>query len=138
MFVLITYDVSTISPEGRRRLRRVARVCENFGQRVQLSVFECQVGDTEMVKLRHQLLEEMNPGEDSIRFYFLGEDPSKRVELAAVHMPAVAVSRKNKFVVMQFGASPGGARAVRIQGRTAHKCFPDSQPGQESAGRRRQ
>ena len=52
----------------------------DFGQRVQLSVFECQVGDTEMVKLRHQLLEEMNPSEDSIRFYFLGEDPSKRVE----------------------------------------------------------
>ena len=47
---------------------------------VQLSVFECDVGDTDMVKLRHQLLEEMNPHEDSIRFYFLGEDPSKRVE----------------------------------------------------------
>ena len=80
MYVLITYDVSTLTKEGRRRLRRVARVCENFGQRVQLSVFECQLGDTEMVKLRHQLLEEMNPSEDSIRFYFLGEDPSKRVE----------------------------------------------------------
>ncbi len=55
-------------------------MCENFGLRVQLFVFECQVGDTEMVKLRHELLEEMNPNEDSIRFYFLGEDPSKRVE----------------------------------------------------------
>lgn len=45
MFVLVTYDVSTVTPEGRRRLRRVARVCENFGQRVQFSVFECNVGD---------------------------------------------------------------------------------------------
>ena len=80
MYMLITYDVSTLTKEGRRRLRRVARVCENFGQRVQLSVFFSDAAATEMVKLRHQLLEEMNPHEDSIRFYFLGEDPSKRVE----------------------------------------------------------
>jgi CRISPR-associated endonuclease Cas2 len=58
MFVLVTYDVSTLTPEGRRRLRRIARVCQNFGQRVQLSVFECFVGETELVRLRHDLLEE--------------------------------------------------------------------------------
>jgi len=80
MFVLVTYDVSTISSEGRRRLRRVARVCENFGQRVQFSVFECCVGEKDWVQLKHDLLEEMNPSEDSIRFYFLGEDASRRVE----------------------------------------------------------
>lgn len=80
MFVLVTYDVSTTTPEGRRRLRRVAQVCQNFGQRVQYSVFECSVGERELTRLRHDLLEEMNPGEDSIRFYYLGEDPSRRVE----------------------------------------------------------
>jgi CRISPR-associated protein Cas2 len=80
MLMLVTYDVSTITPEGRRRLRRVARVCENFGQRVQFSVFECQVGDKDWVRLRHELLEEMNPHEDSLRFYFLGEEAGRRVE----------------------------------------------------------
>jgi len=80
MHVLVTYDVSTLTKEGRRRLRRVARVCLNFGQRVQLSVFECSVGDTELARLRHDLLEEMSPTEDSIRLYLLGEDPSRRVE----------------------------------------------------------
>jgi CRISPR-associated protein Cas2 len=80
MHVLVTYDVSTLTKEGRRRLRRVARVCLNFGQRVQLSVFECSVGETDFARLRHDLLEEMNPQEDSLRLYRLGEDPSRRVE----------------------------------------------------------
>jgi CRISPR-associated protein Cas2 len=80
MFVLVAYDVSTTTREGRRRLRRVAQVCLNFGQRVQFSVFECSVGDTELVRLRHDLLEEINPDEDSLRLYTLGEDPSRRVE----------------------------------------------------------
>jgi CRISPR-associated protein Cas2 len=80
MFVLVTYDVSTTTRQGRRRLRRVAQVCLNFGQRVQFSVFECSVGDTELVRLRHALLEEINPDEDSLRLYMLGEDPSRRVE----------------------------------------------------------
>ena len=80
MHVLVTYDVSTLTPEGRRRLRRVARVCQNFGQRVQYSVFECVVGDSELARLRHDLLEEMSPHEDSLRLYLLGEDPSRRVE----------------------------------------------------------
>jgi CRISPR-associated protein Cas2 len=80
MYVLVTYDVSTIAAEGRRRLRRVAQVCQNFGQRVQYSVFECSVGERELVRLRHDLLEEMNPDEDSLRLYYLGEDPIRRVE----------------------------------------------------------
>jgi CRISPR-associated protein Cas2 len=80
MFVLVAYDVSTTSREGRRRLRRVAQVCLNFGQRVQYSLFECTVGETELVQLRHDLLEEINPHEDSLRLYMLGEDPSRRVE----------------------------------------------------------
>jgi CRISPR-associated protein Cas2 len=80
MYVLVTYDVSTVTKEGRRRLRRVAQVCKNFGQRVQLSVFECSVGEAEFVRLRHGLLEEINPEEDSLRLYLLGEDPSRRVQ----------------------------------------------------------
>ena len=80
MFLLVTYDVSTTSREGRRRLRRVAQVCLNFGQRVQFSVFECSVGETDLVRLRRDWLEEINPAEDSLRLYLLGEDPSRRVE----------------------------------------------------------
>ncbi len=80
MFVLICYDVSTISPGGRRRLRRVAQVCKNFGQRVQQSVFECDVGEIEWATLRPALLAEFDPAEDSLRFYRLGENLSARAE----------------------------------------------------------
>jgi CRISPR-associated protein Cas2 len=80
MHVLVTYDVSTVTAAGRKRLRRVAQACLNFGQRVQYSVFECQVGEAELVRLRHELLDEINPHEDSLRLYMLGEDPSPRVE----------------------------------------------------------
>lgn len=55
MLVLVTYDVSTVEKAGVRRLRRVARACEDYGTRVQKSVFECQVGKTEWVNLRHRL-----------------------------------------------------------------------------------
>ncbi|MBM4075384.1 MAG: CRISPR-associated endonuclease Cas2 [Planctomycetes bacterium] len=80
MLVLVTYDVSTMTSEGRRRLRRVAKVCTNYGQRVQLSVFEMNVGEKEIVRLKHDLLKEINPMEDSLRLYFLGENPQHRVE----------------------------------------------------------
>ena len=69
--ILVAYDVSTTSQAGRRRLRRVAQVCKNFGQRVQQSVFECTVGATELTQLRQQLLEEINPEEDNLRLYRL-------------------------------------------------------------------
>ena len=61
-------------------MRRVAKVCENYGQRVQYSVFECSVGETELVRLRHDLLGEINLHEDSLRLYSLGENPSARVQ----------------------------------------------------------
>ncbi|MBI3408667.1 MAG: CRISPR-associated endonuclease Cas2 [Planctomycetes bacterium] len=80
MHVLVTYDVSTITPAGRRRLRRVAQACLNYGQRVQYSVFECQVGETEMVRLRQELLAEINAHEDSLRIYQLGEEAGPKVE----------------------------------------------------------
>ena len=71
MQVLVCYDVSTTSPEGRRRLRRVARVCLDFGQRVQQSVFECTVDEADLTRLRAQLLDEINLVEDSLRLYRL-------------------------------------------------------------------
>jgi CRISPR-associated protein Cas2 len=80
MLVLITYDVTTETPEGQRRLRRVAKVCQNYGQRVQKSVFECLVDPTQWAVLRGQLVKEIKPNEDSLRFYFLGKNWKPRVE----------------------------------------------------------
>ena len=80
MMVLVTYDVSTTSSEGRRRLGRVARVCLDYGQRVQNSVFECQVDPGQWAKLRQRLLDLYVPAEDSVRFYFLGAHWRKRVQ----------------------------------------------------------
>jgi len=80
MLVLVTYDVSTETPEGRRRLRRVANVCKNMGQRVQNSVFECLVDPAQWVGLRNRLMDEIEPDEDSLRFYFLGKNWKLRVE----------------------------------------------------------
>lgn len=74
MLVLIVYDVATSDAGGPKRLRRVARACQDFGQRVQKSVFECTVGPTEWAALRGRLIDEMNPKADSIRFYFLDAD----------------------------------------------------------------
>lgn len=80
MLVLVTYDVSTVDKAGRRRLNRVARACLDFGQRVQNSVFECVVDPTQWARLRLRLLDEYNPKEDSLRFYFLGSNWKDRVE----------------------------------------------------------
>ena len=71
MQVLVCYDVTTTTPEGRRRLRRVARVCLDFGQRVQQSVFECTLDETELTRLRSRLLDEIDLDEDSLRLYRL-------------------------------------------------------------------
>jgi len=80
MLVVVCYDVSTVEPEGQRRLRRVARTCKDYGQRVQFSVFECEIDPARWVKLRHRLIDEIDPGADSLRFYFLGANWRKRVE----------------------------------------------------------
>jgi CRISPR-associated protein Cas2 len=80
MLVVVAYDVSTESDEGVKRLRRVARVCENRGQRVQNSVFECLVDAAQWVRLRADLVAEINAAEDSLRFYFLGDNWKRRVE----------------------------------------------------------
>lgn len=80
MWIVISYDVSTDDRAGRKRLRRVAKVCERHGQRVQKSVFECQVDDMTFEKLRHQLLKEINESEDSLRIYRIMEPREEYVE----------------------------------------------------------
>ena len=80
MFVLVTYDVATTTKAGRRRLQRVAKACQDYGQRVQNSVFECVVDPEKWARLRLRLLEEYEPAEDSLRFYFLGANWRHRVE----------------------------------------------------------
>ena len=80
MFVLVSYDVSTEDKEGQGRLRRIAKICQNFGQRVQYSVFECIVDPAQWARLRTMLVDVMEPEKDSLRFYFLGSNWRRRVE----------------------------------------------------------
>lgn len=87
MLILVTYDVSTVEKAGRRRLRRVAQACEDYGVRVQKSVFECQVGQTEWVQLKDRLLREIKADEDSLRFYYLDETAKQRIEHHGVDKP---------------------------------------------------
>lgn len=77
MLILVSYDVSTLEKKGRRRLRHVARACLNFGQRVQYSVFECQVNEMQYEELKNTLLDIIDDGEDSLRFYRLTEPLEK-------------------------------------------------------------
>jgi CRISPR-associated protein Cas2 len=85
VLVLITYDVATSTPQGQRRLRRVAQACQDYGQRVQKSVFECRVGPAQWVNLRSRLLEEIEVSFDSLRFYFLEE--GTRIEHHGIDPP---------------------------------------------------
>ena len=80
MLVLVSYDVSTINRAGRTRLRRLAKTCEDFGQRVQNSVFECILDQAQWAMLRAALLDVYSEEEDSLRFYFLGKNWTSRVE----------------------------------------------------------
>ena len=84
MMVLVTYDVKTEDKIGQTRLRHVANVCKDFGQRVQYSVFECLVDPAQWVVLRQRLTSIIKPNEDSLRFYFLGANWKKRVEHVGV------------------------------------------------------
>ncbi len=79
MLIIVTYDVSTETPAGRRRLRRVARICEGMGQRVQKSVFECQVNEMQYEQLERALLAEIDEQEDSLRLYRITETAQLRV-----------------------------------------------------------
>jgi len=80
VMVLITYDVNTETAAGEKRLRKVAKQCENFGQRVQYSVFECLIDPAQLRQLKHLLTEIIDPEKDSLRFYYLGNKWRTRVE----------------------------------------------------------
>lgn len=80
MMVLVTYDVKTETAAGAKRLRRVAKICKNYGQRVQYSVFECLVDPAQWAMLRQGLIDAVEEEEDSLRFYFLGANWHRRVE----------------------------------------------------------
>jgi CRISPR-associated protein Cas2 len=80
MFVIVSYDVATDDAKGQRRLRRVAKTCKDFGQRVQYSVFECIVDPAQWTMLKERLISEIDPQKDSLRFYYLGSNWQRRVE----------------------------------------------------------
>ena len=80
MMVLVTYDVSTIEAGGPRRLRRLAKACQDFGQRVQNSVFEIEVDPSEWTALKKRLEDIFHPKHDSLRYYYLGANWQRRVE----------------------------------------------------------
>ena len=80
MLVLVTYDVSIVADDGQRRLRRVAKACKDYGQRVQFSVFECEVDPAQWAVLRQRLIDEIDSEVDSLRFYFLGSNWRRRIE----------------------------------------------------------
>lgn len=84
MLLLITYDVDTTSAAGRKRLRKVAKVCVNYGQRVQNSVFECSADAATAKMIKAKLMALINPAQDSLRFYNLGDRYQSRIEHVGV------------------------------------------------------
>lgn len=90
MMVLITYDVNTVSKTGSKRLRHVARECQNYGQRVQNSVFECVLSEAQFVLLKSKIELIIDSNLDSIRFYFLGKNWPRKIE---------SIGRKTSFDV---------------------------------------
>ncbi len=80
MLIIVTYDVSTETPAGRKRLRRVARACERIGQRVQKSVFECRIDEMQFEALERELLAEIDDTKDNLRFYRITEPEELRVK----------------------------------------------------------
>ncbi len=80
MMVLVSYDISLDNKSGARRLRKVAKICQNYGQRVQYSVFEISIDPTLWIKVRAQLVDAINEEKDSLRFYFLGANWKRRIE----------------------------------------------------------
>ena len=80
ILILVTYDINVEDNSGKKRLRRVAKRCVNYGIRVQNSVFECQVDATQYATLKHKILKEIDPEKDSVRFYSLGNRHKTKIE----------------------------------------------------------
>jgi len=87
MMVLVSYDVCTVNADGQRRLRKVAKACRDYGQRVQYSVFEIEVEPAQWVYLRKRLCDLIDPSEDSLRFYYLGSRWKGKVEHVGAKPP---------------------------------------------------
>ncbi len=97
MMVLVTYDVSLADPEGQRRLRRLAKICLDYGVRVQYSVFECEIDPAQWVKFKDKLLRTYNPDVDSLRFYRLGKEWRSKVEHHGVK-PALDIFKSDLII----------------------------------------
>ena len=80
MYLLVAYDVATSTPSGARRLRRVAKICLDYGQRVQKSIFECKIEPAQYIEFKTRILAEISSEHDSVRFYHLGNNWQQRVE----------------------------------------------------------
>ncbi len=96
MLTVIAYDVNTEDPAGRKRLRRVARHCVNYGQRVQNSVFECVADAATMARIKSELIELIDPEKDSLRFYYLGNAYQTKIE----HVGAKRTYEPEGFLVL--------------------------------------
>ena len=84
MYILVTYDVDTTDKSGQRRLRRVAKACLDYGQRVQNSVFECELTEAQFCILKEHIRDIIDTDADSVRFYHLNRNENRRVELMGV------------------------------------------------------
>ena len=104
MLMLVTYDVSTLDQAGRRRLRRVAKACQDFGQRVQYSVFECEVDPGQWANLRQRLINEISKDADSLRFYRIGANWRRRIE----HIGAKEWRRRIEHIGAKESYDPSG------------------------------
>lgn len=96
MYILVTYDVDTTDKSGQRRLRRVAKACMDYGQRVQNSVFECEITEVELCLLKERLKEIIDNTIDSIRLYHLNRNENRRVEVLGVE---TAFSVKDALII---------------------------------------
>ncbi|MDO4335262.1 MAG: CRISPR-associated endonuclease Cas2 [Bacteroidales bacterium] len=84
MYILVTYDIETKNNEGQQRLRKIAKCCRNYGQRVQSSVFECEVTPSQLLSLKHQLISIIDKNVDSIRIYHMGNNYHSKIERIGV------------------------------------------------------
>ena len=96
MYILVTYDVDTTAKSGQRRLRRVAKACMDYGQRVQNSVFECEITEVELCLLKERLKEIIDNTLDSIRLYHLNRNENRRVEVLGIE---TAFSVKDALII---------------------------------------
>jgi CRISPR-associated protein Cas2 len=113
MMVLVTYDVTTTTTEGQTRLRRVAKTCQNYGQRVQHSVFECLVDPAQFVKLKSKLLKVIDEREDSLRFYFLGANGSTVLSTLVPSVPTIPRASSSSRVISRRGDTDYGPPVLR-------------------------